>query len=86
MRVDIEGVGNQFVVRNSATQEIIEVKSASLYLNKDGICEVMLYVGLGKLALTSIPRASDGVREEGKAYASHHVGENPPNTKPVPVP
>lgn len=71
MKVDISGVDGDFVVRNSQTQEVLDVKSVSLYLNKYGLCEAMLYMGVGKLDLTSIPRSSDGVREEGKAYEKH---------------
>jgi len=68
MRVDISGYDGNFVVRNTETQEVLSVKAASIQLNKDGMCEAILYVGMGKLTLTGIPRASDGVREEGKAY------------------
>ena len=71
MKVDINGFGNQFVVRNTVTQEVIDVQSVSLYLNKDGQCEAMLYVGVGKLSVHGVPRATDGVREEGLPYAQH---------------
>lgn len=62
MKVDITGEGNRFVVRNSETQEELTVKSVSLYLNKDGICEAMLYVGVGLLQVSGVPRSNDGVR------------------------
>lgn len=63
MMVNIVGNNSHFVVTDSATGKIIDVKHISMYLNQDGICEVLLYVGLNKLDLAHVPRASDGVRE-----------------------
>ncbi len=71
MKVDIAGWDGQFTVRNTETQEVIDVKSVNLYLNKDGQCEAILYVGVGRISLDSVSRATDGVREEGKAYERH---------------
>ena len=71
MKVDIQGEGNQFTVRDSATGELMDVKHLSLGMTREGLCEAILYVGVGKLTLGSVPRAGDGVREEGKAYERH---------------
>lgn len=63
MKVDIIGYGNHFTVLNSETREEIEgVRTVSLYLTKDGKCEALLYVSIGRLDLRGQPRGSDGVR------------------------
>jgi hypothetical protein len=63
MNVNIVGNNGHFVVTDSVTGKIIDVKHITMYLNQDGLCEVGLYVGLGKLDVAQVPRMSDGVRE-----------------------
>lgn len=79
MKVDIEGSGNIFLVYNSETHERIDVKHLTLGMTYDGHVEAILYVGVGRLSLDSIPRATDGVREEGRPYDAKHG----PAPKPV---
>ena len=62
MKVDITGYGNKFIVRNSETQEELDVKSVSLYLNPDGLCFATLYVEVGALKVNGVPRGAYGVR------------------------
>lgn len=63
MKVDITGYGNVFSVRNSETQEELNVKSLGLYLNSNGMCEATLYVEVARLDLRGVKRGADGVRE-----------------------
>lgn len=64
MKIDITGVGNEFIVRESETgREIQGVKALALRLNAGGLCEALLYVNVGKLTLLDVPRGSDGVRD-----------------------
>jgi hypothetical protein len=62
VKIDVQGYNGAFIVKNSETQEVLEgVKSVTLYLNKGGLSEALIYVSVAKVDVRGIPR-HDGVR------------------------